>query len=186
MKGYLSATPEVGAMVREVMEAHHPRLIEAGVTVSAWMALGGLKHQGYAAAGIIKKNGVLDRMEGKADATMKLCAEQWEELDDASRRALIDHELTHLDPVIESYVTEGPEKGQPIYETDGAGRPVLKIRLHDWQLGGFAEVVERHGEAALDKQEFRRACERFKQALFEWGDDSAPQTDQPKRKLKIG
>ena len=94
-----------------------------------------------------------------------------------------DHELMHLDPVVEGTTTETvPSEEDPnlfrkvertFFKTDDAGRPRLKIRLHDWQLGGFAAVAERHGEHAPEVVEARKLAERFGQLLFDFAEGAA-------------
>src|ERR1019366_9477538 len=67
-------------------------------------------------------------------------------LSETRRLALLDHELTHL-------VLRCDEDG---LKHDDIGRPTFKIKQHDFDLGGFAEVVERHGEASVEALQFSR------------------------------
>lgn len=41
-------------------------------------------------------------------------------------------------------------------KTDDVGRPKLKMRLHDWQMGGFREIAQRYGSDALEVVEARK------------------------------
>jgi hypothetical protein len=48
-------------------------------------------------------------------------------------------------------------------------RPKLKMRQHDWQLGGFDVIVQRHKGASLDYQAAADLGKRFVQREFNWG-----------------
>jgi hypothetical protein len=79
------------------MAEHHADLASVGVTVSVLMATNEegdspLKKAGYPCLALIKVNGLSDRSEGKADATLKIDAGRWDNLDEAEQRALLDHE----------------------------------------------------------------------------------------------
>lgn len=69
---------------------------------------------------------------------VEVAADTWQRLTDEQRRALIDHELCHLQ-----------------VDEDGDGRPVLSMRGHD--LEEFAAIVERHGLWASDLATFGSA-----------------------------
>ena len=184
----LSTAPaEVHELIGEVIREHHPDLAQAGVTVGALMAWAKsgdpVKLHGYPCAATVKKNSVRDRLEGKPDATITIDSDHWDGLDDRQRAALIDHELTHLVPVLIGTIEHKDSEGnvverEPVWKTDDAGRPVLQMRLHDWQLGGFRAVAERHGSAAPEVREWQRANERFRQSVFAWSDDTVP-ADEP-------
>jgi len=94
-----------------------------------------LKLHGIACAATIKINSYKDRVQGKPDVTVTISKPAWDEFDDGQRAALLDHELTHL-------IVRG--------ERDDLGRPMFKMRPHDYDLSIFGEVVRRHGKAALE------------------------------------
>lgn len=159
---YSTATDdELHELVAEVMRDHHPRLAEAGVSVGIqWAASdkpgrAGLRHQGYPAAATIKINGLQARLGGMADTTLTIDQAAWYRYPAARQAALIDHELTHLVPV--------PEKDSERCRVDDAGRPKLRLRRHDFQIGIFDEVIERHGSDALDADMLESAATRMKQ-----------------------
>lgn len=140
---------DVTELVAAVREEHHRYLEGADVTVDVLMVsdideesgevLPALTLHGYPAAATIKIVGPAQRALGQADALMMIDVVSWRELPPAGRRALIDHELTHLEVVC-------GKKGE--IKRDDSGRPKLKMRLHDYEIGGFREVIERHGKAA--------------------------------------
>ena len=140
---------EVTALVAAVRRENHRYLEGADVAVDVLMVsdiddesgevLAALKLHGYPAQATIKIVGPAQRALGQGDALMTLDFVSWRELPPAARRALIDHELTHLEVVC-------GKKGE--IKRDDSGRPKLKMRLHDYEIGGFREVIERHGKTA--------------------------------------
>jgi hypothetical protein len=115
-----------------------------------------LRLHGYGAAAIVKVNGEKHRAQGLPDASIIIDGDSWKETSEESRIALIDHELEHLERVL--------RKGAPV--EDDLGRPKLKCKLHDWQLGGFRVIAERHLEHALEVQNAKYFADEHGQLLF--------------------
>src|SRR5262245_4301901 len=168
MSTFVSAE-EVGPLVMKLVERNYPDL--GDVTYNLLFAHGprdengqikapALKLHGYPCCAIIKINSLEQRVAGLADVTIKIDGDEWPDWDDRRRAAILDHELYHLVPFI---------KGKAI-QTDDAGRPKLKLRNHDWQLGGFAEIVRRHGDHAVEAVAFRATADRHGQLLMPWAD----------------
>lgn len=84
--------------------------------------------------GKLRKRGDLDRELDKFDFIVLLNKEAWETLNEAQRKALIDHELCHGQI---SYDSDGEPK------QDDRGRLVCRVKKHD--LEEFQAVVDRHG-----------------------------------------
>lgn len=106
-----------------------------------------LKLHGVRALSIAKKVSLKDRALGHGDAEISIDHDWWAEAEDEQREALLDHELFHL-------VKTG--------ENDDLGRPVLKIRPHDYQFGWFKVVAQRRGAMSLE-------CIAAKQIMEESG-----------------
>jgi hypothetical protein len=83
----------------------------------------------------------------RADAEILIDMEQWEKLTDNQRLALLDHEITHLEVQVDDV---------GLVKTDDQGRPKLKLKLHDWQLGGFRSIAQRYGADAIEVMEANR------------------------------
>ena len=173
MPSYAKATPEMAKAVDSVAREHHPELIDAEVAIGVMACVHGdrddesrpaLKLHGYTCAATIQISPIKQRILGHPDAVIVIDEQTWEGMSPARRRALIDHELTHLE-------VQTDDDGRP--KLDDAGRPKLRMRLHDWQLGGFEDVAERHGSNAPEVVEFRRVLEASRQLLLPWGDDMA-------------
>jgi hypothetical protein len=164
------AALEVRERIEATMGKYHPELAKHDVTVDvliAWHTDGeaAVKLHGYACAATIGVTPYKQRVLGVADAVMTVDGETWNRLAERERESLIDHELQHLEV---QYDDEGETK------SDDLGRPKLKLRLHDWELGGFEAIVRRHGKASIDWQSLNVTAEKvLRQLAFEWSDDMA-------------
>jgi hypothetical protein len=151
-------------LAQKAMQKYHPRLAEAGVTVEVLTVHSevspALRHHGYPAAAVVKVMSQKDRAAGSADARLLVDAEKWAGMNASQRTALLDHELTHLELVKD-------EEGE--VRTDDCGRPKLRVRPHDFELGGFEEVVSRHKQDAPESASFYQAHKVFTQQQFPWG-----------------
>jgi len=170
-------------MLQEVMSQHHKALVHAGVTVGLLMAEKekregmavpgeSLTLHGYACAGIVSIVPYKWRVLGAPDAVIRLDKPAWDYYDAMERRALVDHELTHLmvRTTDGGLLTWDGDAGAwlGMVKLDLAGRPMLTMRRHDWQLGGFREVVKRYGRSALESQAARVFRDRGGQYAWEF------------------
>jgi len=165
------APSEARAKLDDVMKRFHGPLVDAEVTVGllfAWQSEGGdmapVKLHGYPCAAVVRITPYRQRVQGIEDAVITVDGALWSQMPDVERTALLDHELYHLELA--------RDKDDQI-KSDDAGRPKLKMRLHDWQLGGFEAIARRHRDAALEVQAFKATQKTYSQALFAWGDDMA-------------
>jgi len=165
---YEKVPAEVRNLVETVLTHHHQELMTAHITLNILFAfsydkdgepLPAKKIRGHQALAWTSVTSLQARARGLPDA--KIVIDRcfgWERLAESRRTALIDHELTHLALVFDK---DGDMK------EDDLGRPKLQLRHHDWELTGFAEVAERHGEAAVEVHEMVRWEEAYGQyALF--------------------
>ena len=65
------------------------------------------------------------------------------------------------------------DHGVPL--TDDAGRPKLKMRPHDFEVGGFFDIVQRNGSAAVEAQVIGEVGKKFIQLGLFSGDDNQPE-----------
>lgn len=171
---YSAADPEVNDLLAEVMKRHHKPLHEAGVKVGVLMS-SELKAGGYPAYATIKIVSLKDRLSKQYDAELVIDLPEWEKLRDRHRKALIDHELSHIKlaktrttgdatlAVTESGIT---------FERDDLGRPKLKLVKGDWNgSDGFRDVVQRNGDWAIEFLSARR-CHVFATAARDGIDPS--------------
>lgn len=148
---YEAAPQEVKDMLADVMKRYHPKLAEVGARVGVIIARNyegvPVKHGGYPAAANIKVVSLKDRVEKQYEAEMLIDGHWWDESRKEHRVALLDHELSHIEPV------EDEEEGG--WKMDDLGRPKLKSVLGDWNGGdGFKAVVERHKDFSVEVANF--------------------------------
>lgn len=163
---YEKAGKDVLGMIEQQMKKHHAALYGMHVKIGCLMASNAegdpVKVNGYPGYAKVKVVGHKDRAHGVADAEIIIDAGQWDALSPEQQASIIDHELTHLE-------LKRDKAGNP--QTDDQGRPKLKMRLHDWQLGGFAEVVQRHGKESIDALNAQKFAKAYGQLLM-WADDA--------------
>jgi hypothetical protein len=149
-------------------ESHAP-LLKSGVRIDYVFAFATRDREGNATEVPIKCRGfkVLgqvrvikpkDRAQGRGDAEILLDGDHWENIDDAERMAILDHELYHLEVV--------EKDGKP--KLDFLKRPVLRLRHHDHEFGWFAEVAKRNGRHSIEQKVAKGLMDMFGQ--YYWPD----------------
>lgn len=123
-----------------------------------------LEHQGYPAAAVCRIVPARDRAAGLPDAQIIVDLCTYKELNARQKIALLDHELHHIERKRDKYGD---------YKLDAQGRPALEIRKHDWNLGWFDEVANRHGENSIEVIQARRLLEQSGQLYFDFGKRAA-------------
>lgn len=151
----------------DVLATHKRHLLEAGVRVYLLAAYGprakdgslkgpAIKHGGYAARGVTRIVPVKLRVAGLGDVEVVLDGDRWTELAYEEQLALIDHELTHVDLVLDD---ESPV-------LDDAGRPKLRRGLDEH---GACD----RGRASSDGTRRRASSQSFTEAEAPPGTDHA-------------
>ncbi|MGN6137240.1 MAG: putative metallopeptidase [Aureliella sp.] len=145
---YERAGAEYVDLLDEVMEMYHPKLREAGVSVDLLLAHGdpesdepAVKAHGYPAAAVVRIVNLKDRVKGCADSEIVLDGDRVDEWSVTRLKAILDHELTHLELAYDKY-------GE--LKRDDLDRPKLTMRLHDRQFGWFDEVAKRWGLDSIE------------------------------------
>jgi hypothetical protein len=168
------AKPEVLTQFDGVLRRYHGELVEAGVRFELLMAHArrdkngqpkgpAVKLHGWPCKAKVKINNVQDRIEGKADVTITLDGDRWQDWSADEQAAILSHEATHVELK--------RDKGGFLM-TDDAFRPALKMRPHDWELGGFAITAERFGQHAPEVIAARELADAYGQLLFDF--DASP------------
>lgn len=159
---YRAAGGDVVAVLAKVLKQYKPAFVREGVKIGILMAANpdgpAIKHGGYPAAAKVKVVPLRDRVSKAYDAEIVIDEEHWEdELRAEHRLALLHHEVCHLDLALDQY-------GQ--LKRDDLGRPKLKLLAGDWNGGdGFREVVEAHGDYALEVMNSESVRAKVKGAL---------------------
>lgn len=183
---FREAGDDVVTLVAEIMRECHPELVAEGVTVDVLEAYtppkelepGRRKREGppkpprpplwkdgLPCLALAKINSHEVRVEGGRDCCIKIDAEEWKRLPDGRRRALIDHELRHFMVVCD---------GDGNTKFDAQGRPKMRLRPHDHQIGVFLDVIDRHGWQATEALSLRDAVRQVKQLSFGWDEAAEP------------
>lgn len=162
------ANAETEEFVLDVMADYRSDLIDAEVTVDILIDHDPLKLHGYVCAAVIKATPYRQRVKGAKDLELTIDERQWKELGTDERRALIHHEFLHPEFVFD-------KEGQ--IRSDKIGRPCMKMKLHDVQIGWFLDIAQRHGAASFEVKQARQIREDHGQLLFDWTDDMAGQTE---------
>jgi len=141
MPSFDITTPEINQTVQSLIEANHPELVEANVTVDTIFAFddkGGfpVKTNGYPSSANIKISNLKSRVKGAADAEICIDREAFNAMTEGQQAALLDRELHRLIVVRDK---EGNVK------VDDAERAKLRLKKFDYMLGWFKEIAVRHG-----------------------------------------
>lgn len=156
-------------MAREILnefESHKP-LVSAAVKIDYVFAYAPRDKHGFPSGPALKLNGLAadgiarilppkQRALGRGDAEISLDGDYWREASHEERRALLDHELHHLQVRMQN--------GLPV--RDNLSRPKLKMRRHDVDVGWFVVIAERHGMASGEQRQAKEIQERFGQYLW--------------------
>ncbi len=177
-------SPGSDAMVRQVMEAAerwHPELWDAGLMVDVLEARpktneegfpteAAITHAGSTCWATIRINGPKERGAGRGDCLLTVDAYRWPELSERQQLAILDHELTHLELVVD---------GAGAVIRDDYKRPKLRARHHDVHFGWFWSVAERHGADSVECEQMGELLRNEQHQVF-----SSP--FMPKSKRKAG
>jgi hypothetical protein len=99
----------------------------------------GITVRGRAALACVRITKLEERVAGRGDAIIWIDGDKYKAWSPVHFDAILDHELTHLELTDDVFP-----------EYDDAGRLRLRIRPHDFEVGWFAEVAERHGEHSAE------------------------------------
>lgn len=158
MSSFKNAPPEIYDTAGRIIAEHYGEFLAIGVTLNILFAYApeneegekvgtALKSHGVPADGIASVTPLKYRVLGCADGQIALDGDRFENLTAEQAEALIAHELHH-------FVIARKADGEVIYDTHG--RPKLKLRHHDIEMGWFIDIAKRYG---MDSGECRQAQE---------------------------
>lgn len=101
-----------------------------------------LTKNGVRALGIARKVPLKDRALGRGDAEVSIDGNWWAEASAEEQAALLDHEMHHIS-------VEADKAGN--IQFDDLGRPQIKLRKHDVEVGWFKCIAQRHGAASMEQ-----------------------------------
>lgn len=132
-----------------------------------------LTHRGLKALGICSKVSLKDRAKGLGEAEIRIDGDWWEQAEEDQKRALLDHEMTHIQVLLDG--------GIPKLDRDG--RPKIKMRKHDVEVGWFASVAKRHSVASQERIQAKAIADQYGQLL--WPDLVGPTKSGRASKLEL-
>lgn len=165
---YRAAPGEIKAMADKIATKHHHDLRQADVSITYLLAYNqdnpAIMHNGWPAKALVRVNGLRDRVAGLSDVTMLIDATGWEEMGEPQRKSLLDHELQHIEVL---------RNKAGAFKYDDANRPKVRLRPHDFQLGGFNLIVQRHGADAHEAMSLVAVRDRWTQLEFSFEPEPA-------------
>ena len=169
---YERATEDVKDLADALIKKHHSHLLTKGKPVEIEYVFAELEPDSngdrpsghavklhgvpcYATAKIIPSK---QRALGSKDAEILIDKDKWEKLPPGTRRALLDHELNHFE-------TKRDDAGFMVL--DAYERPRLRIKHHDWDLGWFDSIAQRHGQFSIEVQQARKLASTAGKLYFQ-------------------
>lgn len=138
------------------------RMVHAARSETGEIKQPALMHAGHRALALVRLVKARERVFCDQDAIIDIDADEWEEMDDAEKAALVDHELCHLELVRDK---EGN------IATDDDARPVLRLKPDEIYFTGFYAVLRRHGTASCEYKSLDSIKRLGDQLLFDWALD---------------
>ena len=173
----LTESLSVLLVVQDVIESTpaHDRLKKGRPDIVCLLREGSWSNKGKTVYAKVYKADAKVRAVAKIDVFLVVNESVWNALDDKTRRALIDHELCH----IEWDITPSGE-----LKTDENGRPIWAIVPHDYE--DFTGVIKRHGMWTSDAKRFFKATADYVQLdLFSQAEVTTGPLEPPNRDLDL-
>lgn len=146
MKIYTPASSEVRDLIAELVDKSYPDI--ASLTTSFDLLFvettgdgPALSCRGCPAYAVIRIVGSRERAKGAKDVEICIDKFHYANLADRTQRALLDHELFHLEPKTDK---------TGAFAVDQNRRPKFKMRKHDREFGWFDEIARRHGIHSIE------------------------------------
>lgn len=145
-KVYRKSNSIIRSLMQEVAHQYHPYIEEYSAIVDlvdCYNTSGGaaVTHNGLPALAVIRVVPLKDRTMGRGDVEITFDGAAVGHLTEDEQRALIDHELYHLE-------IKRNKDGQVKY--DDLGRVEFKLRPHDREFGWFDAIAARWGKYSIE------------------------------------
>lgn len=167
---YPPNTGDAHELLKVALLEYMPWLIGVGARIDTILAKNedgpAVVLHGYPCIATIKVNNLKTRALGQGDAVITIDADIWEPLTRPQKLAILHHEIYHL---VVKKIKHDPEATDPAKkwtcERDSRGRPKLTCKHHDWEIGGFKEVAEMHGDDAAEVIQASAIAETYGEVL---------------------
>lgn len=164
-KTFFRASVDVTNLMDEVKSKYHGEIHNYGVKIGVLMVLShkegvpALTHKGHPAAATVHIVSLKDRVIKQYDVEMLIDADYWKSCSDESKRALLDHELSHIalkKRKVKGKKNEDGEEGQMVVDEDDLGRPKIKMVHGDYDIGdGFLNIIKRYGDSSIELKNWK-------------------------------
>jgi len=150
---YERSTNELDDSLAAVMDEFHPHLRDALLTVEILRAHAtrdengdpvgpAVKLHGYECCATIRIVGLKDRVAGRGDAELVLDGDNLDSWSEDQLRAILDHELTHLELQVDDYgAVKRDDIGRPLLRMQQAHQLTAMDELRQLYLPGMPEVM---------------------------------------------
>ncbi len=169
-KIYAPAPSGVAERVAHLVKVMFPDLKNAGVVIDLLSVADddpevehALKVRGIPAYACCKAVDVKGRTMGRGDAEITIDEAKYILLPDATKDALLAHEIHHIELQI-------GKKGK--VKLDCRGRPKIKMRPHDIEVGWFTNIAAKFGAASIEVHQSTQIYLSHKQTLFGFAQDA--------------
>lgn len=172
MPTYQKCDLSINRLAEELIEKYptNQPLGKIGVKIDFVFAFGDVNDDGEQINDAITKNGVRalgvtriiplkDRAMGRGDVEILLDGDNWKTATEEEQAALLDHELHHVSVKADAH-------GNVQY--DDLGRPQIKLRKHDIEVGWFSVIADRHGIASMERAQAKKIMDN--QGQYFWPD----------------
>ena len=172
-KTFFEAPDEVWKLKHSVVGEHFPTWAELRepLTIGLQMVVAdedkpALTKGGWPCEALVSVVPTKHRASGGPDVLIQLDGSAWRDLTEHQKRALLHHELLHIELV--DVKTVYPDEGEPyrICKLDSLRRPVVKLRKHDYECGGFRKIHELYGEDSPEHRQLEVATTILAQQVF--------------------
>ena len=188
MPSYRPDNGEITEVIEEIAAKHHEPLVNAGVTFDVMVAIPSendgsdlVKLHGRECYAVVQVTPYKLRCRGMSDVTLWVDGPKWDGLDSRQRKALIDHELLHLELQWTKSRVVAEVTIPARVKTDDLERPKIKLRPHDWEIGGFDLIVNRWGDDSIEIEQCKAMVRGpVRQALLPFMNDAAIDQDVAK------
>lgn len=152
LRKYESHAPLVKNEVKFDFVFAHPNMDENGEPTGD-----AIKKHGQKALGLCRVINLKDRTMGRGDVEILIDAQWWDnEASEQEQEALLDHELHHAEVKVKD--------GQP--KRDNLGRPLIKLRKHDVEIGWFDIIALRHGKHSIERTQAKKLTDEVGQLYW--------------------
>ena len=117
-----------------------------------------ISKNGAPCAAQVRLISAFNRQTDNYDVKIILDGDIWKDLSKEERIAVVDHELSHIQIVVDA-------DGEPVMINEQSDKVKLKCIHDDIQMWGFSEIIDRHGKNSQELQVLQSLVKRYKHLL---------------------